>query len=333
MAMLDSTSGNVDFTNNTAIQNMDFVHTSTFQRKAEISAKGYPPRPDNPDGSHNSDQLFDLHLITTQEVLSPGDVASAGNPVDAQAGPVKGGERGRVTSRLTWIGHGWRPTGRFMTVDERKIEICDPVGGFGYVMQHIGTTAVKKWNTRLTGPNLEPVPGQADTYRLHIPQDGVATVTTQADPEEQGQTTSAKLALFFDAGANIPQGTFGNVFNKGFSLNAGLEYIATSHFSVEGIFGYHHFPAKIAGDLNVYQFSVNGKTYLTNGTIRPFVNAGIGGYKVEGGSTYFGGNPGAGLLFQLSSRLGLEGAYNFHAVKTPVTTKFSTVQGGIRFVF
>src|SRR5260370_41584618 len=130
MAMLDSTSGNVDFTNNTAIQNMDFVHTSTFQRKAEISAKGYPPRPDNPDGSHNSDQLFDLHLITTQEVLSLGDVASAGNPEDAQAGPVKGGERGRVTSRLNWIAHVCCHTWRFLTDDDIKIESCDPVSVF-----------------------------------------------------------------------------------------------------------------------------------------------------------------------------------------------------------
>ncbi len=49
---------------------------------------------------------------------------------------------------------------------------------------------------------------------------------------------------------------------------------------------------------------------------------------------HFGGNFGAGLLFNLTSRVGLEGSYNFHAVNTPVAaTKFSTLQGGIRFVF
>jgi hypothetical protein len=39
------------------------------------------------------------------------------------------------------------------------------------------------------------------------------------------------------------------------------------------------------------------------------------------------------VLFSFTSRLGLEGSYNFHAVNTPVVTKFSTLQGGLRFVF
>jgi len=113
-----------------------------------------------------------------------------------------------------------------------------------------------------------------------------------------------------------------------------LEYIATSHFSVEGIFGYHRFPAKIAGDLNLYQFSVNGKAYLTSGTLRPFVDGGVGAYKFSPGPTKFGGNVGGGVLYSLTSRVGLEGAYNFHVINTPgAATKFSTLQGGIRFVF
>jgi len=143
-----------------------------------------------------------------------------------------------------------------------------------------------------------------------------------------------KLAAFLDLGVGVPHGTFGSAFNTGFSLNAGLEYVASNHFSVEGIFGYHRFPAKIAGDLNVYQFSVNAKTYLATGSVRPFVNGGIGGYKFSPGPTNFGGNFGGGLLYVLTPHWGLQGSYNFHAVNTPVAaTKFSTLQGGIRFVF
>src|SRR5213079_1647476 len=112
------------------------------------------------------------------------------------------------------------------------------------------------------------------------------------------------------------------------------EYIATSHFSVEGIFGYHHFTGTIAGHLNLYQFSVSGKSYLTNGTLRPFVNFGISAYKFGSGPTKFGGNVGTGLLYNLTSRVGLEGAYNFHSVSTPGgATKFSTLQVGVRFLF
>lgn len=147
--------------------------------------------------------------------------------------------------------------------------------------------------------------------------DGTGTgVSPVRDSQRQ---IAQQLAVFFDLGGVVPNGTFGNLFNTGFSLNGGLEYIVSSHFSAEGIFGYHHFPAKIAGDLNIYQFSVDGKAYLKppSSKLRPFLNAGIGGYKLSPGSTSFGGNAGAGLLYQLTSRFGLQGSYNFHAVNTP----------------
>ncbi len=145
---------------------------------------------------------------------------------------------------------------------------------------------------------------------------------------------SHKFAFFLDAGGNFPHGTFSQAFDPGFSLNTGLEYTLASHFSVEGIFGYHHFPGQITPALNAYQFSANGKVYLTTGKFQPFVNSGVGGYKFSPGSTYFGGNVGAGVLYNFTSRFGLQASYNFHVVKTPVeATKFSTFQGGIRFVF
>jgi len=145
---------------------------------------------------------------------------------------------------------------------------------------------------------------------------------------------AGKFAAFFDLGPNFPHGSFGSVFNTGVSLNAGLEYILQPHLSLEGIFGYHHFPSSLLGDLNVYQFSVNGKTYLTNGTIRPFVNGGVGGYKFSPGSTYFGGNFGGGVLFNLTSRFGLQGSYNFHVVDTAgAATKWSDAQAGVEVRF
>jgi len=146
---------------------------------------------------------------------------------------------------------------------------------------------------------------------------------------------AGKFAAFFDVGGAFPHGTFGNAFNPGFSLNAGLEYMATSRFSAEGIFGYHHFPAKVGSALNLYQFSANGKVYLTSGgTIRPFVNGGIGGYKFSPGSAQVGGNFGAGVLKELNAHWGVQASYNLHVVHTPVqATKFSTAQVGIRYVF
>jgi len=194
----------------------------------------------------------------------------------------------------------------------------------------VSNAPIKQWKVKLTGIGLGSPTG--NVYSLRIPLNGVATVNTSIEPEEQGVS---RVALFLDAGAGVPHGTFSSAFNTGFSLNAGLEYIATSHFSAEGIFGYHRFPAKIGSALDLYQFSANGKFYLTSsGPLRPFVNGGIGGYKFSPGSTYFGGNFGGGILYELGPHWGLQASYNFHTVNTPgAATKFSTVQGGIRFEF
>lgn len=167
----------------------------------------------------------------------------------------------------------------------------------------------------------------------HLPQPlGTGNALTTVSPPNQ---LTGKVALFLNAGAGIPHGTFSNAFNTGFSLNAGLEYIATSHLSAEGIFGYHHFPAQVGSALDLYQFSANAKLYLTSGgATRPFVNAGIGGYKLSPGSAYFGGNLGAGVLREFTPHWGLQASYNFHTLNTPGTaTKFSTLQAGIRYVF
>jgi hypothetical protein len=130
----------------------------------------------------------------------------------------------------------------------------------------------------LTAHELEKVSGTENSYTLHRPQDGVAAVTTRAEPKEQrsAERNQDKAAVFFAAGPGIPHGTFGSAFNVGFSFNVGLEYIATSHFSAEGSFGYHLFPAQAGSALDIYQFSVNGKVYLTSsGALRPFINTRI----------------------------------------------------------
>ena len=131
------------------------------------------------------------------------------------------------------------------------------LGAFGYVIRHEGKRAVENGIFELTGHGLEKVLGTENSSTLHIPQDGVAAVTTRAEPKEQrsAERNQDKAAVFFDAGPGIPHGTFGSAFNVGFSFNVGLENIATSHFSTAGIFGYHHFLAQAGSALDVYQFS------------------------------------------------------------------------------
>ena len=79
----------------------------------------------------------------------------------------------------------------------------------------------------------------------------------------------------------------------------------------------------------------DGKFYILTGNLRPFINFGIGGYYASShGSWHFGGNVGGGVLYTWSSRWGVQGSYNFHAVSTSAnSTQFSTLQGGLRYVF
>jgi hypothetical protein len=143
-----------------------------------------------------------------------------------------------------------------------------------------------------------------------------------------------KYAVFFDLGAAVPHGTFSKAVNSGPSFNAGLEFIATSHFSAEGIFGVHHFGSKGGGDINVFQFTGGGKLFFNPGPNRVFARAGLGGYHFSPGSTNFGGYVGGGLLHEFNAHFGVEGVYTFHIVNTPgAAARFSSVQGGIRYVF
>ena len=150
-----------------------------------------------------------------------------------------------------------------------------------------------------------------------------------------------RFAGFFDFGANFPHGGLSTYFNNGFSFNGGVEYKFNGRFSAEGIFGYHRLPAKAGTDEDLFQFSLDLKAYLLPGNTRPFANVGIGGYKYHPGSAFVGGNFGFGVLQSITPRIGIEGSYNFHLVDGfppvvgphPSTSKFSTAQIGLRFVF
>ncbi len=111
----------------------------------------------------------------------------------------------------------------------------------------------------------------------------------------------------------------------------------TSNFSGVATFGYHRIGSIFPGvNTSVYQISGNAKTYFTTPPtkLRPFVNGGAGAYIFSSATTHFGGNVGAGILYEITPKFGVQGSYNYHIVNTSGSNfKFSTVQGGVRFVF
>jgi opacity protein-like surface antigen len=153
--------------------------------------------------------------------------------------------------------------------------------------------------------------------------------TSQPDPD------LSNFAVFGEAGVAVPHGDFNDFLDPGFSLNVGLEYMITSQFSAEGMFGYQRF-SNFFGNTNLYQLSGNGKFYFVDHSskLRPFVNGGVGDYVTDSGTSHFGGNIGGGVLYEVTPRFGIQGSYNFHAFNVGGDGfRFSTVQGGVRFRF
>lgn len=151
----------------------------------------------------------------------------------------------------------------------------------------------------------------------------------QSDPD------LSNFAFFIEAGAAFPHGDISFFLDPGFSLNAGLEYMITNQFSAEGTFGYHRFSVFFGGDTSVYQLSGNGKFYFVDDStkLRPFVNGGVGLYVTDSATTHFGGNIGVGILYEVTPKFGIKGSYNFNVFTAGATSRFSTVQGGVRFRF
>lgn len=146
--------------------------------------------------------------------------------------------------------------------------------------------------------------------------------------------------LSFHGGISFPHGDFNTLFNPGPNLAVDLEYRFNQLFSVEGIYGFHHFTGDAIGffrtsSLNVHHISVNGKVYGNTSPVRPFFNFGGGVYNFGSGPSVHGGlNFGGGVQFDVSPRVAVEGVYNFHHVFTSGSnTQFSALQGGVRFRF
>lgn len=159
----------------------------------------------------------------------------------------------------------------------------------------------------------------------------VLTVTPQSGP-----AVSDRFALLLAAGVAIPQGNFNIFLDPGFSFNAGIEHMVHPQISLVGLFGYQRFPFSfgVPAHLNSYQFTGNGRFYTGTGSLRGFATTGAGVYWFSPGTNHFGLNTGGGVQFMVTPKFGLEGQYNFHTAFTPGSNAhFSTVQGGVRFVF
>jgi hypothetical protein len=164
---LDSTTPNVTFVNKSVKRNMWVKTASEVVSPAQINAKGFDPPPNG-----QAEQQFDLRLMQHQEVIqrNPDATAATGN--------------NRIFSRLTWIANGCRHTGRFVQIQKQKYEICEDAGAFGSIVDHTGLQAVGDWITALEGKGVNKVGNLKNIYRISVPKDGIADLTTRFQPLE-----------------------------------------------------------------------------------------------------------------------------------------------------
>lgn len=217
------------------------------------------------------------------------------------------------------IGNMWGP-GRANEV-QFKIANGEPVGG-----------VIDNWD----GTYIQVVDFPSGTTPTATVTAAGVTSGSVPKPMEPPSPGFAKFSIGLRGGVAIPHSPFNSLFDAGGAFTADLEYHATNQVSVVGLFGYRRFSADFpfVPNLNVFQFAAGGKVYLTGGQLRPFVNGGLGAFKLDPGDTRFGVYSGGGVQYRAWQKVWLEGEYNFHSVFTPGTNfKFSTVQGGVRFSF
>lgn len=348
--LVELSGGGLTYNPSSVYRNMDFVEASTFERDAEISIAGLAPASGvtqrdvylyvqtlqmpksvaKPDASQN---LVDFGKL--QDVLRRGDngrLASSGGtstPPQIPDRPPLDGDFSTLNQLYpSYVVHAFRDTGASINVGGQVRRVLQPQSSFGYYVHHAGPLV--GWDTALDGAQLI-----APNYYLvaAVPEGGAKVVKTRIVAREQDGPQ--RYAVWFALGRTFPHGNFGNGYNGGVAVTLGFEYAVSPQHSIEAVLSGHRFDGKAgASDLDVTQFGVNGKWYLTAAPLRWFATVGVAGYAFDPGRTRFGASLGAGLQYSFTPLLSLEGRYGLHTVfiNSP-NSAFSTLQLGLRFAF
>jgi hypothetical protein len=167
----------------------------------------------------------------------------------------------------------------------------------------------------------------------------VVTVRMPGSTYEQVIDLSQRLkpafALSLHAGISLPHGTLRNGYDRGVGITADLEHRLSRTFTIAALFGFHRFDSVATSvHLDITHISGSVETFLTQGTVALFIDAGGGSYTFHPGSTKPGAHAGAGLELEVSRHLSLGASYRWHTVFTSGSnTTFSSIQAGARIRF
>jgi hypothetical protein len=195
----------------------------------------------------------------------------------------------------------------------------------------------------VAGPPVDERANGTYTFRvIGVPSgaDPTLTLVVNGQPVRSGTLSqfskpSKRFAFFGGIGGNFPHGDFNTFFDSGVSTQLGFEYRFTNRVSAEGTFGFDRFPsAFVPAHVDLYRLSANVKVYPVLGTFQFGIFGGGGVYHFNPSATRGGLNIGAVGEYRINTSWSVESTYNFHNVFTSgSSTRFSTLQGGVRFRF
>jgi hypothetical protein len=168
---------NTYYVENAAVQNMNFGFASVFDGSATISARGYSL----PSGQ--SDQIFELQesrSLLGLDASCPENGGKNGNDQTRAVASTVTSPSDIRCSQMTYVVHGCRRTGAYITLGNKKYHLCDGVGAFGFVVKHNGYAP--NWTTELSGSGNALQKTGSGSYEIHVPYNGVTQVSATVTP-------------------------------------------------------------------------------------------------------------------------------------------------------
>jgi trimeric autotransporter adhesin len=165
------------------------------------------------------------------------------------------------------------------------------------------------------------------------------TITTN-DPDTSNvtRTLTARTPAFLSlhAGLAQPHGILKNVAKQGSTLNLDFLYPFLPRWAWDLRLGISKLDGTAGNpDTDIYVLSPDIRyTFNPSGTVRLFLNGGLGGYHFDPGKFEAGGSLGLGLNVPAGPRFAIEATYNYHWVFTASPTlRFSQAQLGMLMSF
>lgn len=183
----------LNFLNDSAFRNMDFVQASEFSRGAEVSVVGLPALPGGSRDVYLYVEQLNMprHKQSDKPANKEPDPGLQGRQKELRAilrqGHASSMDHDRLATFVpTYIVHAYHDTGIKLSLDQGESRLLLPQTSFGYFVQHEGPPE-DTWSDKLGG--AQPL-GSPNHYVIAVPNNGAAKITTTIRAGQAGTPPS-----------------------------------------------------------------------------------------------------------------------------------------------